>query len=87
MNVEVQYTTDCPNARPVLQRLKELAHDRADITLTIVRVAAVHTPEGFAGSPTVLIDGENPFGGVPLDAPACALHPVTVDQVEAAVGR
>jgi len=86
MNVEIQYTTDCPNARPVLQRLKELAHDRAD-TLTIVRVAAVRTPEGFAGSPTVLIDGENPFGGVAVDAPACALHPVTVDQVEAAVRR
>ncbi len=87
MNVEVQYTADCPNALPVLQRVKAISRGRADVTLTIVFIDATdEVPKGFAGSPTVLIDGENPFGGVPTDAPACAIRPPTPDQVEAAIG-
>ena len=84
-HVEVQYTAGCPSAAAIMQRMKELAQARADLTLALVEVEPGRpVPRGFAGSPTVLIDGTNHFGGAPLDAPACALHPPTVDQVEAA---
>jgi hypothetical protein len=84
-HVEVQYTVGCPNAAAIMRRLKELAHRRGDLTLTLVEVAPGRpVPAGFAGSPTVLIDGTNPFGGAPTDAAACTLRPPTVDQVERA---
>ncbi|MCU1455849.1 MAG: hypothetical protein JWN46_3995 [Acidimicrobiales bacterium] len=86
VHVEVQYTADCPNARAVLQRMKELADTRPDLTLRMTEVkpdSAV--PKGFTGSPTVLIDGTNPFDGTQTDSAACALHPPSADQVEQAV--
>ena len=86
MRIEIQHTADCPNARPVLQRVKELVHHRANLTLTITLVEVGQpVPQGFAGSPTVLLDGSNPFDGAPTEAPACALHPPTPEQVEAAI--
>ena len=84
-HVEIQYTVGCPNASAIMQRMKELADRRVDLTLTLVEVELGRpVPPGFAGSPTVFIDGTNPFGGAPVLAPSCALHPPTVDQVEAA---
>ncbi len=86
MKVEVQYTAECPHARSVMRRLKELADQRADVVLDLTLVElGTSTPLGFTGSPTVLIDGENRFGGTPIDSPACALHPPTADQVVAAI--
>jgi hypothetical protein len=86
MRLEIQYTADCPNARPILQRVKELAHQRTELTMTVTLVDIDHpVPLGFAGSPTVLIDGSNPFAGEPTGAAACALRPPTADQVEAAI--
>ena len=86
MNVQIQYTAGCPNARPVLQRMKELAHRRADLTLVTTLVEPDRpVPEGFAGSPTVLVDGCNPFRGEPTASPACALYPPTADEVQAAL--
>ncbi len=87
MRVEVQYTTDCPNARPVLQRVKELAHQRSDLTLVITLVEPDRSaPAGFAGSPTVLVDGVNPFPGELTPLAACALHPPTADDVQTVLG-
>jgi hypothetical protein len=85
MNVEVQFTVDCPNAPAVVQRAKRIADERSDVTLTVTQVAGPPAPEGFAGSPTVLIDGSNPFGGTPIDHVACVLHPPTPEQVERAL--
>ena len=42
-------------------------------------------PEQFAGSPTVLIDGRNPFAGEQSDALACALRIPTVDELRDAL--
>ena len=84
-HVEVLYVAGCPHAASVMQRMKELAQARPDLTLALVEVTPGRpVPAGFAGSPTVLVDGTNPFGGEPVDVPACALHPPTADQVEAA---
>lgn len=83
MNVEVQYTAECPNASAILERTRTLVDGRADLTLTIVEVVSGRrVPDGFAGSPTVLLDGANPFGGERVDAPACAVHAPTAEQVE-----
>lgn len=88
MKVEVQYTPGCPNASEILERTKKLESERDDVTLTITIVDGEGpTPEGFAGSPTVLIDGRNRFGGGRVEAAACALRSPTADQVEAALAR
>ena len=87
MHVEVLYTDGCANARPVMKRLKELAHQRDDLSLGLRLVAPTRpAPETFAGSPTVLIDGVNPFGGVHSEGPSCALSPPTIAQIERAIG-
>jgi hypothetical protein len=83
MKVEVQFTADCPNAPALLQRAKRLANERSDVTLLVTQLEGDVAPEGFAGSPTILIDGSNPFGGTPTAHAACALHPPTPDQLEA----
>ena len=63
-----------------------MASTHADVTvLTVLVEDGRPVPAGFAGSPTVLIDGTNPFGGTPTEAPACALRPPTPDQIEAAI--
>ena len=88
MNVEIQFTRDCPNAAAVVERVTRIARERSDVTLTLTLVGnAGPMPQGFAGSPTVLIDGRNMFGGVGVDAAACALRPPTADQIEQALHR
>lgn len=79
MDVEVLATADCPNAAVLIGHLAR----RADVELTVTVVSEhLPVPDGFAGSPTVLIDGVNPFDAKRVEAPACALHPPTVAQLE-----
>ena len=86
MIIEIQHTADCPNADPIINRAHEVASTRPDVTVSTVLVEEGRpVPDGFAGSPTVLIDDTNPFGGAPSEAPACATRPPTPDQVEAAI--
>jgi hypothetical protein len=86
MRVEVQFTDACPNAALVIDRLNALstAHDDLHVVVRLVEVDEP-VPDGFSGSPTVLINGNNPFAGAPTVAAACALRPPTPEQVEAAV--
>ncbi len=63
MNVTVLHTEDCPNLAPLLAELNDLLADRTDVT---VATTVVHTDDeaqrlGFHGSPTVLVDGHDPF--------------------------
>ncbi len=84
MLVEVQATDACPNASPIIDRLRTLATVHLDLEVVVRRVVDDEpVPDGFAGSPTVLIDGVNLFAGSPTEAAACALHPPTVEQLEA----
>ncbi|MTV27974.1 thioredoxin family protein [Nitriliruptoraceae bacterium ZYF776] len=62
MDVTLRYFDGCPNWELADQRLCDLA-DEFGFTL---RYEQVETPEeaerlGFAGSPTVLVDGVDPF--------------------------
>ena len=68
MNVRLLYLDDCPNWTELEERLRE-ALDSCGVTVTIER-CVVDTPEAadryrFAGSPSILLDGRDPFPSVP----------------------
>lgn len=63
MEIILQYFNGCPNWEVLDQRLAEVVNDRSDDR--VIR-QLVETPEdavrlGFHGSPTVLVDGIDPF--------------------------
>ena len=63
MNVTVQYFDDCPNWRVVELHLIELGREFADLH---VELQLIDTPEDaeryrFRGSPSILVDGVDPF--------------------------
>ena len=63
VEVELQYFDDCPNWRVTDDYLRMLAGEFADVTVTR---RLVNTPEeadrvGFRGSPTILLNGVDPF--------------------------
>jgi hypothetical protein len=59
INLEVLHVADCPNLRPMLERLQE-ATGLPVITREISTEVAA-TAAGMNGSPTLLIDGRDPF--------------------------
>ena len=63
MKVEILQVPDCPNAAVLAARLAELADGCPDVTVTreIVATAADATRLGMTGSPTLLVDGRDPF--------------------------
>jgi hypothetical protein len=73
VNILVLSIPDCPNARRMLELLREATAGRPDVTIeTRVVDASQPMPAGFSGSPTVLIDGENLSGAPEISEPACA---------------
>lgn len=67
MRVELLVVPDCPNEAPTYERLR-LALDEAGHLDTPIRVHTLtedtlESAPAFAGSPTVLIDGVDPFAG------------------------
>lgn len=95
MKVELIYDEGCPNWRTVADELAELLGE-VDFTLEL-RESSTLDPSlvpSYRGSPTVLIDGRDPFAGadVPVRA-ACRVYPTpqglsgapTLDQLRAAV--
>jgi hypothetical protein len=86
-DIVVQYVADCPNLSVVLDRLAQAGETEAAITLYEVRPDEP-TPDGFAGSPTVLIDGLNPLGPTGSDGSvSCTLRIPSVAQLRAALER
>ncbi len=64
MDVALLYFDGCPNWRETEQRLLTvLAPSGTEAALTYVRVNSPEDAErlGFRGSPTVLVDGRDPF--------------------------
>ncbi|MBS1896233.1 MAG: thioredoxin family protein [Actinobacteria bacterium] len=64
MEITLRYFDGCPNWKTTYERITTLISDRASTNLMLQRV---ESPEeavrlGFQGSPTVLIDGRDPFG-------------------------
>lgn len=68
---------DCPNAPLALERITAALDGReADVELVEVRDEAEAARWGMTGSPTVLLDGTDPFAvpGAPVSA-SCRLYP------------
>lgn len=78
MEITIRHTSDCPNVgaaeRNVRQALRALGLD-ASITREVVSTPTEASELGFLGSPTILIDGTDPFA-VPGAGPglACRLY-------------
>jgi len=84
LDVEILFTADCPN----VEGLRIFLAGQPGVTVRAVEVTEDgRVPDGFAGSPTVLINGHNPFRGEPVDSPACALSPPTVAELAAELDR
>src|SRR2546430_15720135 len=77
MKVELLYTEGCPHWRAVDGHLRALAGERGfELERRIVRTNDQALAAGFRGSPTVLVDGRDPFAGG--EGPAglsCRLYP------------
>jgi hypothetical protein len=68
----------CPNARVLEQRLAGLLAGRPDVIVTrrVIPDAAEAARWGMRGSPTLLVDGKDPFAGSGAGAViACRLYP------------
>ena len=64
MNVALQYFDSCPNWRITDQRLQQVISDNdLDVDLTYQLVESPEEAEryGFHGSPSILVDGVDPF--------------------------
>ena len=74
MQVTVRYADDCPNWRTASARLRE-ALDRIGRRDVPVMCEEVGSRPGPAGSPTILVDGRDPFvQDVDPGAAACRLY-------------
>lgn len=78
MDVKVLSVLDCPNVSLLKQRLAQILVGRSDVTVTHLVIAdeqeAVRA--GMHGSPTVLVDGVDPFAGSGTPASvSCRLYP------------
>jgi len=67
IHVTIRYVEDCPHWRPALERLRAAVHDAGlgEASITTEAVATLDEVERlrFRGSPTILINGTDPFAG------------------------
>ncbi|SCL59076.1 hypothetical protein GA0070604_3974 [Micromonospora eburnea] len=80
MDVEVLVVPDCPHAETttavVRRALDDLGLCRTRVTTTVVATQAQAEQLGFVGSPTVMIDGRDPFADPAMASGlACRLYP------------
>lgn len=98
IRITLQYFDGCPNWETTDQALAALLAEGRDATVERELIAgydhAVH--RGFAGSPTVLVDGVDPFAeGDPQPALACRVYETeagpagspSIDQLRQAIAR
>jgi hypothetical protein len=98
MEIVLQYFDGCPNWKVAREHLEAIAAERPDITMTRQLVETFDEAEraGFRGSPSILVDGTDPFAdpdaGVGL---ACRIYQTpdgpagapTLDQLRTAVSQ
>jgi hypothetical protein len=79
MRLEVLHVRDCPSVALLDERIAEaVAGERIDVAIThrVVDNAATATEAGMTGSPTLLIDGDDPFATAGLvPSVSCRLYP------------
>ena len=99
MKITLLHVADCPNLDLARCRLAEAVArtgTAATVTERLVTAAAEAATLGFAGSPTILFDGDDPFAGPDVSLSlACRLYPTrdgmqgapTVDELVRALQR
>lgn len=98
MKIELLHIGDCPNTANALNQVGTAlaALGRQDLTVRLrpIRSPADTAGTGFAGSPTITVDGTDMFpGAAPTTELACRIYPTpngmagvpTVDQVTEAL--
>lgn len=80
MDVELLVVADCPNgtgaAALLCTALRDVGLGRVEITTTVITSPEHAGRRGFTGSPTILIDGNDPFPEPDQpSALACRVYP------------
>lgn len=76
-DITVLHVRDCPSVTPLLERLlvaADLAGVSITTTLRVVESEVEASEITFAGSPTVLIDGTDPFPSENVTSFGCRLY-------------
>lgn len=82
----MQYVQHCPNLSVLLERLREVGVGEGEIHMLEVSEGGP-IPKGFAGSPTILIDGVNPLGSPETPSGAsCTLRLPSFEELREALG-
>jgi hypothetical protein len=81
MRIELLHVADCPNLAVARERVR-LALDRAGVAASVTETEATTIDDaaaaGMHGSPTILIDGTDPFAAPGDDATiSCRLYRTT----------
>lgn len=79
MRIELLHIDDCPNTVGALERLeaalKSLGHGDIPVLMRQLNSASETTGTGFAGSPTIIVDGSDIFPtGATADDLACRVY-------------
>jgi hypothetical protein len=80
MRVELLVVPDCPNETPTYERLRraldEAGRASTSITIRTITEDTVDSTPAFAGSPTILIDGVDPFAdqAAPATSLSCRVY-------------
>lgn len=76
MRLQVLHVPGCPNAAVLTDRLVRLVGDRGSVERQVVQDADEAAMLGMSGSPTLLIDGVDPFDHPGLrPSLSCRLYP------------
>ena len=74
MKIELLYFGGCPGAPEALSAIERVVAEAGlEAEVVPVEVGFAAHP-GFSGSPTVLVDGEDPFFAARTDAMSCRLY-------------
>jgi hypothetical protein len=98
MEITLQYFDGCPNWKITEERLAVVTAERPEITVTRHQVETFEEAErvGFHGSPSILINGVDPFAGAGVGVGlACRIYQTpqgpagspTLEQLRAAVAH
>ena len=64
MKITVLYVEDCPNLEPVMEQLNQIIKNKGctcEVEAVLVTSEVKAQELGFHGSPTILINGQDPF--------------------------
>ena len=77
VDVELVHLDDCPLWREAAKRVREAMNIAGmnPTTLGVRGVAAEDVPDDFPGSPTILVNGRDPFPAALPAGPSCRRYP------------